>query len=130
MIDFKHKYSTSKILYYFNNVLTVAPQIGAFTFGTEPVNAGDVISVLCIVSKGDFPMDIQWMFKDEPIDDKRDDIVIMDSGKRGKQLTIESVGAAHAGEYTCVASNIAGSTTRTAVLDVNGILNLRLRKVV
>ena len=65
-------------------------------------------------------MEINWMFQNEPLDNKRDDVIVSDSGKRGKQLTIESVGAAHAGEYTCVASNIAGSTTRTAVLNVNG----------
>lgn len=100
---------------------TVSPQIGAFSFGNEPVNAGDIVSILCIVPKGDLPMDIQWMFQNEPIDSKRDDIVMADSGKRGKQLTIEAVGASHAGEYTCVASNIAGSTTRSALLDVNGI---------
>jgi hypothetical protein len=98
----------------------VAPQIGAFTFGNEPVNAGDVASVTCVVTKGDFPMDIKWMFQNEPVDETRKDIVISNFGKRGKQLSIESVGASHAGEYTCVASNIAGSTTRIALLDVNG----------
>ncbi|KAJ8667921.1 hypothetical protein QAD02_009584 [Eretmocerus hayati] len=99
--------------------VNVAPQIGAFTFGEEPVNAGDVASVTCVVTKGDFPMDIHWLFKNEPIDDNFDGITISSSGKRGKQLNIEAVSARHAGEYTCVASNIAGATTRTAVLDVN-----------
>ena len=65
-------------------------------------------------------MEIEWMFQNQPIDDKREDIIISNVGKRGKQLSIESVGATHAGEYTCVASNIAGSNTRSAVLDVNG----------
>lgn len=102
--------------------ILVAPQIGAFTFGNEPVNAGDVASVLCMVTKGDFPMEISWMFQNQPLDDKMDDVIVSDSGKRGKQLTIEAVRAKHAGEYTCIASNIAGSVTRTAVLDVNGTL--------
>lgn len=99
----------------------VAPQIGAFTFGSEPVNAGDVASVTCVVTKGDFPIDISWLFQNELIDDKRDDIIVSNVGKRGKQLSIEAVKAGHAGEYTCIASNVAGSTTRTATLDVNGI---------
>lgn len=63
------------------------------------------------------------MIRDELIDENREDIVISSLGKRGKQLSIEAVGAAHAGEYTCIASNIAGSTTRTALLDVNGTDN-------
>ena len=100
--------------------LIVAPQIGHFSFGNEPVNAGDVISVLCMVPKGDFPLETEWLFNNNPFDKNRDDVVISNSGKRGKQLTIEAVSAVHAGEYTCVASNIAGSTTRSAVLDVNG----------
>ena len=101
--------------------ITVAPQIGAFTFGDEPVNAGDVASVTCAVTKGDFPIEIEWFFQNQPVDKKRQDIVISKFGKRGKQLSIEAVGASHAGEYTCVVSNIAGTTTRSAVLDVNGI---------
>lgn len=100
--------------------MTVAPQIGAFTFGEEPLNAGDSASVTCSVTKGDFPMEINWMFQNEIVDEKREDIDISSSGKRGKQLGIENVKAEHAGEYTCVASNIAGSTTRTAMLEVNG----------
>ena len=64
------------------------------------------------------------MFQNEPVDGNRDDIVISNLGKRGKQLIIESIRAEHSGEYTCIASNLAGSTTRSAILDVNGITNL------
>ena len=84
------------------------------------MNAGDVASVTCIVTKGDFPMEISWLFKNQVIDSKNMEVIISDSGKRGKQLIIESVKAKHSGEYTCVASNVAGSTTRAAILDVNG----------
>lgn len=61
------------------------------------------------------------MFGDKEIEFGHD-IVISSSSKRLKQLTIETVAAKHAGEYTCVASNIAGSVTQTAVLEVNGII--------
>lgn len=62
------------------------------------------------------------MFGQQPIeDDKLEGVIVSSSGKRGKQMNIESVRAEHAGEYTCIASNNAGSTTRTAILDVNGI---------
>lgn len=82
-----------------------------------------MVSAVCGVSKGDLPLEIVWMFNQQPIDTvRRTDIVILESSKRTKQLTIEFVNAQHVGEYTCVASNIAGSTSRTAVLSVNGSL--------
>lgn len=91
------------------------------SFGDEPVNAGDLASIQCAVSKGDFPLEITWMFKGLPIGPDRSDIIVSGSGKRVKQLTIDAVAARHAGEYTCVASNAAGSSSHSAILDVNGI---------
>ncbi|XP_057326095.1 cell adhesion molecule Dscam2 isoform X34 [Microplitis mediator] len=97
----------------------VAPQILPLSFGDEPVNAGDLASIQCAVSKGDFPLEITWMFKGRPIGPDRSDIIVSNSGKRVKQLTIDAVAARHAGEYTCVASNAAGSSSHSAILDVN-----------
>lgn len=100
----------------------VAPQIGiGFTFGEEPLNAGDMATITCAVIKGDAPLDIDMMFKGDPIDMNKSGVVISNSGKRAKQLMIEAVEARHAGEYTCVASNSAGSTSRSTILAVNGI---------
>lgn len=61
------------------------------------------------------------MFGSQPIDEKIEGVAMSKSGKRGRQLNIENVRAEHAGDYSCVASNIAGSTSRSAILDVNGI---------
>ncbi|XP_043478447.1 Down syndrome cell adhesion molecule-like protein Dscam2 isoform X38 [Leptopilina heterotoma] len=97
----------------------VAPQISPFTFGEEPVNAGEIASVQCAVLKGDLPLEVTWMFNDQKIQSDQSDIIIIDNGKRHKQLTIDAVSARHAGEYTCVASNIAGAVSRTATLDIN-----------
>ena len=79
-------------------------------------------SVQCAVIKGDLPLDITWMFGDDEIGVDQQDMIISGSGKRLKQLTIEAVAARHAGQYTCVASNAAGSVAQTAVLEVNGII--------
>lgn len=104
-------------------IFAVAPQIGSFTFGDDPLNAGETASLTCLITKGDSPLEIVWMFNNEPVDPTQHDIVISETGKRTKQLTIDPVSARHAGEYTCIASNIAGSTSRSAQLIVNGILN-------
>lgn len=100
--------------------LIVSPQIAPISFGDEPVNAGDLVSVQCVVTKGDSPLEITWTFDNQQIRSDRMDVIVSNSGKRVKQLTIESVAARHAGEYTCVASNAAGSTSHSAKLDVNG----------
>lgn len=78
------------------------------------------MSVQCVVTKGDFPLEITWTFDGHPIQSYHGDVIVSDTGKRVKQLTIESVAARHAGEYTCVASNAAGSVSHSAILDVNG----------
>jgi len=102
--------------------IAVSPQIAPISFGEAPVNAGDLVSVQCVVTKGDFPLEITWTFDGRPIQSYHGDVIVSDTGKRVKQLTIESVAARHAGEYTCVASNAAGSVSHSAILDVNGTL--------
>lgn len=87
------------------------------------------MSVQCVVTKGDSPLEITWTFDGRPIQSYHSDVIVSDSGKRVKQLTIESVAARHAGEYTCVASNAAGSVSHSATLDVNGTFALSARSV-
>ncbi|XP_024891161.1 LOW QUALITY PROTEIN: hemicentin-2-like [Temnothorax curvispinosus] len=100
--------------------VNVSPQIAPISFGENPVNAGDLVSEQCVVTKGDFPLEITWTFDGRSIQSYHGDVIVSDTGKRVKQLTIESVAARHAGEYTCVASNAAGSVSHSAILDVNG----------
>ncbi|XP_036142513.1 Down syndrome cell adhesion molecule-like protein Dscam2 isoform X20 [Monomorium pharaonis] len=107
----------------------VAPQLSPFTFGDEAANAGEMATVQCAVIKGDLPIDIMWSFNGRVIDIANGafgehnydnpDIVISRSSKRASQLTIESVAARHAGEYSCTASNTAGTATHSSILSVN-----------
>ena len=102
-------------------LIPVAPQIAPFTIGDAPANWGEQISVTCSVLKGDRPIDITWSLNGEQITrDSHPDIDISRSGKMISLLSIDSVTARHAGEYTCVASNMAGSISRSAELSVNG----------
>ncbi|XP_053593564.1 cell adhesion molecule Dscam2 isoform X30 [Microplitis demolitor] len=96
----------------------VVPQILPFTFGDEPSNSGDAVSVTCSISKGDLPLDIAWAFNSEPLNQHRTDITIT-GGKRHSMLAIDSVAARHSGEYTCTASNKAGASSHSSVLAVN-----------
>lgn len=76
-------------------------------------------SVLCTVHKGDFPIGIRWTLNGKPIANFQG-ISTMRTNKRSSQLTIDSINAEHAGEYTCIAKNDAGTASHKAVLHVNG----------
>jgi len=115
-----------------NTPFAVAPQLAPFSFGDEAANAGEMATVQCAVIKGDLPIDVTWSFNGREIEaangafDEHSydnpDIAISRSSKRASTLTIESVAARHAGEYSCTASNTAGTATHSSVLSVNGTL--------
>lgn len=77
-------------------------------------------TVQCAVVKGDLPVGIVWSLNGRIIGNDYPDIVVSRSSKRVSTLTIDSVAARHAGEYSCTASNAAGSVVHLAVLSVNG----------
>lgn len=98
----------------------VPPQVAPFEFGEETVNSGDVAMASCLVTKGDFPLKIIWTLNGKSIHDMNG-ISLMNS-KRASQLSIDSVYFDHAGEYTCWAKNAAGTSSYSAILNVNGIV--------
>lgn len=82
------------------------------------MNEGDSGSVQCNVPSGDLPIGIRWYFNGAVIEDLA--TTITNIGKRAKVLTIDSVAARHAGNYTCEASNLADVVHYSASLVVNG----------
>nr|XP_050870087.1 cell adhesion molecule Dscam2-like isoform X37 [Vespula vulgaris] len=97
----------------------VSPEIAPFDIAEKPANWGDSISVVCAIVKGDVPIEISWALNGEPIDPDRSDINILATTRKNSILSIESVAARHAGEYTCSASNKAGATSHSSTLVVN-----------
>lgn len=49
-------------------------------------------------------------------------VTTVKAGKRNQVLDIESVGAEHSGNFTCIAKNKAGSVSYTTDLHVNGTI--------
>lgn len=102
------------------NVLIVIPQVTPFHFGDEILNAGDTVSLTCTVGKGDLPLKIHWQLNGVDLS-TGNGVVINRNGKRISVLSIENVQHEHIGNYTCIAENIAGISSHSAVLNVNGI---------
>ena len=90
-----------------------------FSFGSAVVNTGVYSQLLCVVSQGDMPVTITWSLKGQKLNSGPDITTTM-LGKRTSMLTIASVSYLHIGEYTCRATNPAGSVTHSAELKVNG----------
>lgn len=97
----------------------VSPEISPFEFTDNPIDAEDFATISCAVSKGDMPLEISWKHNSYSIS-PGEGITTSRTSKRISQLSIDSVQATHAGEYTCTAKNKAGEASHTAVLNVNG----------
>lgn len=92
-----------------------------FYFGKEPFHAGDSATIQCTVSHGDLPFNITWWFNGRLILPSATATVARVT-QRVSVLTIERVMAAHSGNYTCAAANLAGRAEHTSLLLVNGVI--------
>ena len=82
-------------------------------------DAGAFAQLTCAVSHGDMPITITWSLKGQELNSGPSIMTTM-VGTRTSMLIISSVDYSHVGEYTCRASNPAGSVTHSADLVVNG----------
>jgi len=91
-----------------------------FSFGDEPLHAGQTATVMCFVSEGDLPVELTWWLNGAKIGDDRTDVSMV-STKKSTMLTIDSVSGELAGNYSCMARNWAGVAQYTTELVVNGL---------
>lgn len=82
--------------------------------------------VVCVVSEGDSPLKITWLKDGRPLNST--ETTTHHIGEYDLTLMIQSATTAHNGNYTCVASNDAAETSRTASLLVHGTLERTPRK--
>lgn len=78
------------------------------------------MSLNCNIHKGDTPVNITWFLNGVALQDSQE-ISIAKLGKKTSAISIDSVQNRHAGTYTCVAQNNAGSSSYSTDLHVNGI---------
>ena len=103
----------------FNKFLLEPPKIVPFSFGTAVVDSGAFAQLTCVISHGDMPVTITWSLKGQEVNSGPSIRTTM-LGQRASILVISSVDWSHVGEYTCRATNPAGSVTHSAELKVNG----------
>lgn len=71
------------------------------------------------MAKGDKPIKISWNYPGKDSNFQAG-ITITPVGDKTSLLTISSVMGEHNGNYTCIATNPAGSISHTAEIHVNG----------
>lgn len=100
---------------------SVLPRIAPFSPGADEFYPGDYFSVTCSIISGDLPLKIFWEHNAHRLESSSWGVSIAKTGSRSSVLTIESIKAEHAGNYTCLAANNAGATNVTTNLVVNGL---------
>ena len=90
--------------------------------GDEPANFGEMAGALCMVTKGDLPLEIRWTLNSAPIITGEHGFTLSRMNARTSNLNIDSLEAHHRGLYKCIASNKAGIAEYAAELEVNGWL--------
>lgn len=100
----------------------VLPKLAPFAISDDPLYLGDYFQLTCAVVHGDAPYNITWYFNDRLVSND-DSVSILMHGKRSSSLNIESVAGQHAGNYTCIGSNTAGSTSVSTTLSIRGLFN-------
>lgn len=78
--------------------------------------------VPCSIIDGDRPITLRWLFNEFNLSARESGVTIMPIGDSSSVLSIPSVEAHHAGNYTCMASNIVGKDAYSSTLIVNGNL--------
>ena len=98
----------------------MVPEVVLFSDALEaPLSTGEDAALTCRASKGDTPMTIAWAFDGRPVTPDMG-VQVISAGSRTSFLTIQSVGAAHGGKYTCTATNALGEASQSARLTVKG----------
>ena len=120
-----------KNMYFF--LFAVPPVLAPFSFGTISYSDSSLSSVLtlgartrvlCGLTRGDTPVKFSWLKDGQSIQRhssiSHNQVTISIVDDFSSLLTISSLERGHAGNYTCLASNEAGSDLYTAILDVQG----------
>lgn len=109
----------STIVNYLYEQFPVVPRIVPFDISSEGITSGQPVTIQCTITEGDLPVQFRWSFHGEELSSQLG-VSTVRLNSRVSLLSIDSVVAEHAGDYTCTAQNSAGSVNYTATLLVQG----------
>ena len=95
----------------------MAPKIVPFST-VALLQRGERVTITCTMAKGDVPLTIIWLKDGGVIADA--DVKVLTFDHFNSMRTIESLELKHVGNYTCQASNQAGSASHSQAVLVNG----------
>ncbi|XP_072939070.1 cell adhesion molecule Dscam1 isoform X2 [Epargyreus clarus] len=86
----------------------------------ESIFAGESVHLTCHVSKGDRPLQISWSFQGTEIPYHNNmGITTTKLGEKASVLSIPTAMGQHSGNYSCTASNRAGRTHHSALVNIH-----------
>lgn len=100
----------------------MAPAIIPFSYD-ELINVDDAFELFCQISKGDRPISINWTFKSFNGNDVGVRLASKRLSNKASMLSISAASANYTGNYTCTATNRAGSVSHRTSITVNGTIN-------
>lgn len=103
-----------KIILHFIELPLILP----LSLSTESSNEGDYVQLTCIITKGDLPLKFDWFLENNLITNSL--ATTLNVGRQTSLLIIQSVTSRHSGNYTCTATNSAGSSSQSAKLAIKG----------
>ena len=115
-------YYNNSCLFYTNFIsyfITVAPKVVPFTAPSN-LQQGDRATLTCTVARGDSPLTLMWMKDGEPIPRGKSSYKVLNFDEFNSMLTLESLNLEHIGNYSCRASNTAGTSSVETQLIVYG----------
>lgn len=94
---------------------------------TNMLREGMRAAISCQILEGDLPVTFRWERNGQPVGQTSYGSMPISGGATATRLdefstrlVIDHITSAHSGNYTCVASNIAGTERFTVPLTVNG----------
>lgn len=103
---------------------SVGPKVSITSLMDKRVPAGASMGIMCMLLQGDPPITFRWLKEGRSVDNIPG--IKVDSQEGISHIIISMANEAHTGNYTCVASNLVGSSFVIAEVLVNGDPQLSL----